>query len=303
MDIRLESIKFLVTGSTGLVGRQVVKDLVEKNHEVYSCYHQEKPDTGIPVHLDLADYELLTKILQKTKPDVILHLGAMTNVDLCESQPELAMKINSKSTEILVKESAKLKSFFVYVSTDYIFDGKKGMKKESDTPQPLCVYGKTKLEGENAVMNMASSWCIARTSTPFGIHPTKKSFPLWVVENLQNNKKIEVVNDQYTSPTYVPNLSQMLIELGTRQMLGVIHLAGKTRISRYDLALLMTEKLNLNSQLISPTSMESFSWKAKRPRDSSLDVSKANSTLNEKPLSIEESLNSFINDIKSTNKS
>jgi len=177
------------------------------------------------------------------------------------------------------------------------------MKKESDTPQPLCVYGKTKLEGENAVMNMASSWCIARTSTPFGIHPTKKSFPLWVVENLQNNKKIEVVNDQYTSPTYVPNLSQMLIELGTRQMLGVIHLAGKTRISRYDLALLMTEKLNLNSQLISPTSMESFSWKAKRPRDSSLDVSKANSTLNEKPLSIEESLNSFINDIKSTNKS
>jgi len=291
-------MKFLVTGSAGLVGSQVIQDLAKSEHQVYSCYGQSKPSSGIPVQLDLVNDDNIIQVVGDIRPDVIIHLAAMTNVDLCEKEKELALKINAKATETLAKQSAAHGSFFVYVSTDYIFDGEKGMKKESDMPSPVDYYGYSKHQGELAVQDMASSWCIARTSTPFGMHPTKKSFPIFVAENLRAKKEISVVTDQYTSPTYVPNLSQMLIEISTRQILGVIHLAGATRISRYDMAILVAEKLGLEKSLLKPTTINDMNWIAKRPRDSSLDVSKAAQMLQEKPLRVEEGLDRFMSEMK-----
>ena len=292
-------MKFLVTGSAGLVGSQVVKDLTKQNHTVYSCYHDEKPIHGTTVHLDITDQDKIIQTLQEIKPDRIIHLAAMTNVDLCETEKELATKINVKATEILAKQAAKQQAFFVYVSTDYVFDGIKGMKKEDDSTNPLGFYGKSKLEGEFTLNKLASSWCIARTSTPFGIHHKKKSFPLWIKENLEAKKEIPVLVDQFTSPTYVPNLSKMLIEVATRQITGVIHLAGATRISRYNLAELVADKLSLDKKFLIPTKIGEMNWKAQRPTDSSLDVSLATEILNEKPQEIEHSLDLFINEIKS----
>ena len=287
-------MKFLVTGSAGLVGSQVVKDLFLLNHEVYSCYNESKPQSGISTKLDLANQDDIKQVLNKTKPDRIIHLAAMTNVDLCETEQDMAMKINTNSTETLVNEAAKLGAFFVYVSTDYIFDGKQGLRKENDLPNPLGFYGKSKLEGEVSLNNVASGWCIARTSTPFGKHPTKKSFPLWVKENLELKKEISVLVDQFTSPTYVPNLSKMLIEVATRQITGIIHLAGTSRISRYALAEMVADRLNLDKILLKPANITEMNWKAQRPQDSSLDVSLATEILDEKPQSIEQSLDLFL---------
>jgi len=239
-------MKFLVTGSAGLVGRQVVKDLVEQGETVYSAFHKLQPEKGIPTQMDLSSDDKIKQVIDKANLDAIIHLAAVTDVDFCEKEKELAMKINCHATEIIAKQAAKQKSFFVYVSTDYVFDGEKGMKKESDPTNPVDFYGKSKLEGEKAVMNLASSWCIARTSTPYGIHPKKKSFPVWVSENLHKNKEINVVIDQFTSPTYVPNLSRMLIEVAKRQLVGILHLAGATRISRYEMAEIVADKLNLD---------------------------------------------------------
>ena len=291
-------MKSLVTGSAGLIGRQVVKDLTKSINQVYSCYHDSKPEFGILTLMDLTNFESIQKTVEDIKPDIIIHLAAMTNVDLCETQRDLAMKINTKATKILSKQAAKIRAYFLYVSTDYVFDGKSGMKKVNDTPNPVDFYGESKLAGERAVMDLASSWCIARTSTPFGLHPTKKSFPLWVTKNLQSKKEIQVVTDQYTSPTYVPNLSQMIIELATRQISDIIHVAGASRISRYDMAKSVAEKLNLDSNLLKTTSINDMNWTAKRPRDSSLDISKATSILKVKPISIDEGLDLFVKEIK-----
>ena len=285
-------MKFLVTGSAGLVGSQVVKDLVEQNHTVYSCYHNEKPVHGIPLQLDLTDQDKIIQTIQETKPDRIIHLAAMTNVELCETEKDLATIINVKSTETIAKQAAKQQAFFVYVSTDYVFDGRDGMKKEDDSTNPLGFYGKTKLEGENTINKLASSWCIARTSTPFGIHH-KKSFPLWIKKSLDLKKEIPVLVDQFTSPTFVPNLSKMLIEVATRQITGIIHLAGATRISRYELAVLVADELNLDKKLLIPIKTDDMGWKGQRPKDSSLDVSLATEILNEKPQKIEQSLKLF----------
>jgi dTDP-4-dehydrorhamnose reductase len=291
-------MKFLVTGSTGLIGSQVVKDLAQQNHDVYSCYHYEKPKYGIPVKLDLTDKDSILQIITETKPDRIIHLAAMTNVDLCESEKYLANLVNVKATETIAKQAAKEKSFFVYVSTDYVFDGKKGMKKENDLPNPLGYYGQSKLDGELAIDKLASGWCIARTSTPFGIHNKKKSFPLWVKENLESQKKINVLVDQFTSPTYVPNLSSMLMEVAIRQISGILHLAGATRISRFDLAERVAEKLDLEKNLLQPTKILDMNWTAQRPHDSSLDVSLAKEILDEKPQEIQQSLELFLSELK-----
>ena len=293
-------LKVLVTGSAGLVGRQVVKDL-SNSHQVFSCYNESKPEYGDSVKMDLKNREMISSILTEKKPDIVIHLGAMTGVDLCEKEKTSASEINTKATEIIAKECSKLNSFLVYVSTDYVFDGNLGMYKEDDIANPLGFYGKSKLEGEKAVQNFSTNWCIARTSTPFGLHPTKKSFPMWVIENLQKQKQIDILIDQFTSPTYIPNLSRMLIEISERRITGVIHAAGASKISRYQMASMVSDKLNLDGTLLKQISINKMKWVAQRPKDSSLDVSRASSILNEKPQKIDQSLNLFIDEMKSTN--
>jgi dTDP-4-dehydrorhamnose reductase len=287
-----------VTGSTGLIGRQVVKDLVERNFDVYSCYNIEEPNLGIPTPLDISKKDEIKDAVQRIKPDVVIHLAAITNVDLCEQQPKLAFLINTKATEILANEVSRRNAFFSYMSTDYVFDGKKGMRNEKDAPNPSNVYGKSKLDGEIILNKLTIPYVIVRTSTPFGLHPKRKSFPIWVKENLELKKEIPVLIDQYTSPTFVPNLSKMLIEVATKQITGTIHLAGATRISRYEFARIIAEKLNLDKTLIKPVRIDQVDWTASRPQDSSLDVSMANEILENKPQKIEESIELFINQIR-----
>ena len=290
-------LKFLVTGSAGLIGHQVVKDLSE-THEVFSCYNKSKPEFGIPTKMDLLNHEMISNVLSEKNPDIVIHLGAMTAVDLCDTQQDNALKINSQATEILAKECSKINSFMVYVSTDYVFNGNSGLYKENDVTNPLGFYGKSKLLGEKSIQNFSSNWCIARTSTPFGLHPTKKSFPIWVIENLQKQKQIDVLTDQFTSPTYVPSLSRMLIEISERHLTGIIHVAGASKISRYEMASLVSDKLGLDGKLLREISINDIKWEAQRPKDSSLNVSKAISILNQKPQKIDHDVNLFIDEIK-----
>ena len=290
-------LKFLVTGPAGLIGRQVVKDLSE-THEVFSCYNKSKPEHGNIIKMDLLNHEMISNVMSEKKPDVVIHLGAMTAVDLCDAQQDNALKINSQATEILAKECSKINSFMVYVSTDYVFDGNTGMYEENDTTNPLGFYGKSKLLGEKSIQNFSSNWCIARTSTPFGLHPTKKSFPIWVIENLQKQKQIDVLTDQFTSPTYVPSLSRMLIEISERHLTGIIHVAGASKISRYEMASLVSDKLDLDEKLLREISINDIKWEAQRPKDSSLNVSKAIFIPNQKPQKIDHDVNLFIDEIK-----
>jgi len=292
----LAKLKFLVTGSAGLIGRQVVKDLSD-THEVFSCYDKSKPEYGNAVKMDLLNHEMISNVLFEIEPDVVIHLGAMTGVDLCEKEESMAFDINSKATQIIAQQCSILNTFLIYVSTDYVFDGNSGMYYEDDIPNPLSIYGKSKFDGEKMVQNFSSDWCIARTSTPFGLHQTRKSFPTWVIENLQKQKQIDVLSDQFTSPTYVPNLSKMLIEISERHLNGIFHVAGATKISRYEMASIISDKLNLDEKLLRKILINELKLEASRPKDSSLNISKATSILNEKPQKINQSLNLFIDEI------
>ena len=287
--------KILVTGSAGLIGTQIIKDLLDNHIQVYSCYNKTKPELGIITHLDLTKKDDIVNTMNRIKPDVVIHLGAMTDVELCETETELAKKINTDATEILALESEKHNTFFVYMSTDYVFDGKVGMKKENDKTNPINFYGKSKLDGERVFKKITTPNIIVRTSTPFGIHSKKMSFPIWVKKNLELEKEISVVVNQYTSPSYVPNISKMIIEIMERKITGIIHLAGATKISRYDFAVQISKIINVNKQFLKLTKMDQMDWKAQRPADSSLSVSKANKILKNKPEKIEDSLKLLFN--------
>jgi dTDP-4-dehydrorhamnose reductase len=190
-------------------------------------------------------------------------------------------------------EAAKTRSaFLLYVSTDYVFNGEKGNYKETDQPDPINYYGVTKLKAEEIVNSMLSEYCIARASVIYGSTPAagKVNFALWVLNKLKKNEQARIVTDQWNSPTLNTNLADMTLEIIERKLTGTFHLSGATRISRYDFSKQIAEAFDLDSNLLSPAASAELSWVAKRPRDSSLDTTKAQQTLKNKPLQINQAL-------------
>jgi dTDP-4-dehydrorhamnose reductase len=155
------------------------------------------------------------------------------------------------------------------------------MYKETNQPSPINHYGLTKLEGEKAVKTYANEYCIARASVIYGSIPAtgKINFALWLLEKLRNKEKVKIVTDRWNSPILNTNLANMILEITERKITGTYHLAGATRINRYNFAKLIAKNFNLNTNLITPTLSNQFKWIAKRPKDSSLNTQKAQQTL------------------------
>lgn len=281
-------MKILVTGASGLLGQKVSRLTLERGHEAFSIYKENPVNLGTAIELDLTDSESLTNLVHKIEPEVIIHTAAYTDVDGCELNRELAWKVNAEATKHIAMASANIKSHLVYVSTDYVFDGGKGIYKEKDEPHPISYYGYTKFKGEEFVKKHAENWCITRASVIYGWGGSKLNFATWLIENLGQGKEVKVLVDQHVSPTLNTNLAQMLLEIAERKLSGILHTAGATRVNRREFALRLAEVFDLNIDLIKPAKMDEISWKAKRPRDSSLSVSKACSLLRVKPLELEE---------------
>lgn len=285
------ALKILVTGASGLVGHKVVEIALKKGHEVYSLYREHAVNMGVPLMLDIADEEKLLKTVSRIKPDAIIHTAAYTDVDGCEANRGIAWRVNADATKKIALASAENSSHMIFISTDYVFDGEKGLYLEDDKPNPINYYGFTKLKGEEFVKEYAAEWCIARTSVIYGWSLTGKlNFATWLINNLRQGREIKAITDQYVSPTLNTNLAQMLLEIVERNITGVLHTAGATRVSRYEYALKLAEAFSLDRELVKPATMSDIPWKAKRPRDSSLNVSKALNMLNAKPLSLDQAL-------------
>ncbi|MCX8189426.1 MAG: dTDP-4-dehydrorhamnose reductase [Nitrososphaeria archaeon] len=289
----------LVTGASGLLGSKLAAILLSKGYTVYAGYFGNMPVHGVPVKVDVSDENSVCKAFMLSKPDVVVHAAALTNVDTCELKKDQAWATNVIGTKNVTKFSKQYNSFLVYVSTDYVFKGDKGLYCEEDTPEPINYYGYTKFKGEEEVRNVLEEYCIARTSVIYGSFPAtgKTNFVLWIIDKLTKGERINVVVDQYNSPTLNTNLAEMLSEIIERKHIGIFHLAGATRINRYDFAKIVAEVFNLDKSLIQPTASDKISWVAKRPKDSSLNVGKALRTLDNKPLSINSSLKKLVSEI------
>lgn len=290
-------LRLVITGAGGLLGSALLTKT--KEEEVYSFYNQHMPTLGIPVRASLEDASQLARTLQKIKPEAIVHAAALTDVDRCEKERDLANAVNYEATKVIARYAKDQRAFLIYVSTDYVFDGMKGMYHEQDKPAPVNFYGHTKLRGEQAIEELLSEYLIARTSVIYGSTPSsgKVNFALWVLNALKERKPISVTCDQFVSPTLNTNLANMIMECLERRLTGTLHLAGATRISRLDFASELSRVWSLDSSLISPVEMSKMNWYARRPRDSSLDVTKAQGVLKNTPDTIGQSLHSLRNEL------
>ena len=285
------------------MGHKVAQLTLEKGHEAYAIYKEHTISLGTPIKLDLTDCESLLKVISKRKPDAVIHTAAYTDVDGCEINRDLAWKVNAEATKHIAMASTKVGAHVTYVSTDYVFDGEKGLYSEEDQPNPISHYGYTKLKGEESIREHSKEWCITRASVIYGWGPKHKlNFATWLINNLNQGKEVKILTDQYVSPTLNTNLAEMLLEIAERKIAGSLHTAGATRISRHEFALKLAEVFNLNMGLVKPAKMDEMPWKAKRPRDSSLNVSKALALLNQKPLKLNQALEMMKRELSKVHK-
>ncbi len=268
----------------------MVRLALNSRHEVLASYIGQPPASGEPIELDLLDLQAVKPTITKLKPDAIIHTAAYTDVDGCEANRDVARKINAEATKQVALAADEIGAHLTYISTDYVFNGEKGRYKEDDEPRPIDYYGLTKLEGERHVQASSREWCVARTSAIYGWGGEKKNFATWLVDNLSSGKQVKVVTDQHVSPTLNTNLAEMVLEISEKRLTGVLHTAGASQVSRYEFAVELAKVFDQDSGLIKQAKMEEMTWVAKRPKDSSLDVSRCMRLLKSKPLEVSEAL-------------
>lgn len=277
------------------MGSKVAEIAFARGYEVFCGYAHNVPEFGTGIKFDLLSLLGISDLVDRMRPDVIVHSAALTDVDRCEREKELAYKMNVEGTRALAEAAEKSGSFLVYISTDYVFDGLRGMYREDDCTNPVNYYGCSKLLGEQ----FCSDGCIARTCVIYGSRPAsgKINFALWLINSLKSGKQVRVVTDQFITPTLNTNLAQMVLEAADLRLRGIYNLAGATRVSRYDYALELARVFDLDSNLIVPSRMADLKWDARRPIDSSLDTAKAKRELAEKPLPLNEALGALKSEV------
>ncbi len=290
-------MKILITGANGFLGFYLVEQLLQKN---YSVIATGKGGCRLPFShhakfeyqsMDFTDPFSVHDVFERVKPDVVVHTGAMSKPDECELDQMQAYLVNVEGTVQLLINSADIKSFFVYVSTDFVFDGEKGMYTEDDIPSPVNYYGRTKLEAEEAVKEYEHDWAIGRTVLVYGKNHSGHSNILKIVkEKLEKGDGYSVVDDQVRTPTYVGDLAGGIISIIEKRASGIFHLSGRDILTPYQMAIKTAELLKLDSSLIKKVTAASFSQPAKRPLKTGFVIDKARRELDYKPLSFEEGL-------------
>lgn len=279
--------ELLVIG-TGLLGGEVAR----ASRDVF--------DTAVTYNKNPAEiegcqaYQLdITKdidLIRQLSPEYIVLTAAMTNVDLCETDREGAWKANSLGPKGIAEAAQEVGAKLIHVSTDFVFDGEQGMYKEEDRVNPINYYGESKLAGERFVQEICPDSVIARTSVLYGWSLVRLNFVTWAAAEMQKGNRINIVNDQYNSPTFSSNLADMILRI--RDETGIFHACGSQRISRYDFAVEIAKAFGLDESLINSISSDQLKLKARRPRDSSMDVSKISGFT--KPLNAREGLRAMM---------
>jgi dTDP-4-dehydrorhamnose reductase len=246
----------MVTGSNGILGRRIVEELIA-NGEVP---HQVDRKT-----VDLERKGALRKLILRHKPSVLIHCAALTGVDYCESHERQAMRVNAAAvdeaaTAMFEEDDTKI----VYISTDYVFDGKDGPYVHDEKPNPKCVYGKSKAVGEKYITDAACQSLIIRLSATYDARGT--NFASSCAAMLLSGAQVPAATDQYVTPTLAKNAAKMIVDLVALNAHGVYHVAGEDWMSRYEFALALAHALGCSDELVVPVKIASLQLAAKRPQ-------------------------------------
>lgn len=294
--------KLLVLGASGLTGYKLIQ-LATQRFETYGTYNSKSIMTyknESLFKLEVKKEESLRKVFKDIKPDIVVNTIALHNVDYCEIHQEEAFTVNAKAVGIIANLCNNLGCRLIQISTDFVFDGQQGNYNELDVPNPLNVYGKSKLEGEVQAKTCAS-YSIIRPSVVYGWTPLEMqgltsssgkpiNFALWALLKMNKGEVLKIVNDQFTSPTLADVLATIILKLATRETNTLYHAAGTICTSRYEFTKKIANMMGYLTTSIKPIESNFLTQTAKRPKNSCLNCEKLQKDLDYKLPDIYESL-------------
>ncbi|PSK98734.1 SDR family oxidoreductase [Cecembia rubra] len=300
-------IKVLITGANGLLGQKLVEKL--KDYPNYQVFATGKGKSRLPENwkldyqwlaMDITDGQQVLDVFEQVRPDFLIHTAAMTNVDECETSKEACHHSNVEAVENLVQACKIRGTHFIHISTDFIFNGEDGPYTEEADPAPLNYYGLTKLESEKLVQDSKIKWAIARTVLVYGLATdmSRSNIILWVKKSLEEGKPIQVVNDQWRTPTLAEDLADGCILIMEKGATGIFNISGKDFLTPYDMAVMTAEYFGLDKSLIKEVDSNIFRQPAKRPLKTGFIIEKAKRELGYSPKSFMDGIGILSKQIK-----
>jgi dTDP-4-dehydrorhamnose reductase len=274
--------KLLVTGASGLLGSHVMRQAAGR-FDTLGLFQSFRP-RNIPgglEPLELADAAAVRSKLDNFRPDLIVHCAALADADRAQREPDLARRLNVDATATLAQSARRLRAKMLFVSTDLIFDGRKGAPYvEDDPPCPLSLYGQTKLDAEQSVRGGCDAWLIARTSLIFGPSPRgDRGLDEKLGLALREEHAVKLFVDEFRCPIAACDLAAAILELADSPHTGVFHLAGSERLSRYEIGMRLARRFGWPTATIEAKNIRDVPMTPARPADLALDNSKAQSVL------------------------
>jgi dTDP-4-dehydrorhamnose reductase len=270
-------MRALVIGASGQVGAAVGLRLTALGHRVIGTHARTPTPSTQP--LDFTDPVATERIIDETRPDWIFCAAGLTHVDYCEDAPAEAYRANRDAPAAAAGLAARRGARFIYYSTEYVFDGRAGPYAETDRPNPLSVYGRSKLEGERAVLQASSGSVVIRTTVVYGPEPQGKNFVYQLLRRLRAGERMTVAVDQRSTPTYNQDLAAASVELAERGVEGVIHIAGPAILDRYAFARAACEVFDLSPESLTPAPTTKLGQRAPRPLNAGLRTDRARALL------------------------
>ena len=274
--------RVLVVGGSGLLGQYVIEEAARRGHPVLATHRGPAPSrpSASWIPLDLRDREEVREVVRKASPALIVNAAALTDVDGCEDRPEEAQVVNALAPAVLAAEAKSAGARFVHVSTDYVFDGT-GPASESTEPNPLSVYGRTKLDGDRRVLQVAPDALVLRVSAVFGWNrvSSKPNSVTRILQGVEAGEEVRLFQDQRLTPTYAKTAAQAALDLVDRGARGVFHVASRDCVSRLEMGQAVVEAFGIPGAKLVPVSMRSIALRAPRPPAPCLVVKKVEETL------------------------
>ncbi len=289
--------KILITGANGLLGQKLIDLYLTKPDKTLiatakgDCRYPHR-NNFIYASLDITNQQEVEEVINRFQPDCVINTAAMTNVDACETEKEACDALNVESVKYLAEACKKVNAHFIHISTDFIFDGENGPYSEEAEALPLSYYGWSKLKGEDMVKTHADSWAILRTVLVYGVvHDMSRSnIVLWAKGALEKGQTINVVDDQFRTPTLAEDLAMGCFLAEDQKAQGIYNISGKDFMNIFELVNAIAHYYELDATLINRSSSNNLNQPAKRPPITGFKLDKAMRELNYQPHSFAEGL-------------
>lgn len=295
--------RLVVTGSNGLLGQTLVNLLDAKGYEVHALSRgKDRNITSsnyIYYNIDLTGFPEVNNLLKKINPDFIINTAAMTHVDVCEDNKESCDLINVELVKHLAEVCKNIEAHLIHISTDFIFDGKDGLYKEDDAPNPLNYYGLSKLRSEEIVVNSNIDYTILRTILVYGYVKgmSRTNIVLWIRDAIINKKEVTIIDDQFRMPTLVDDLAEACLLVIQKKAKGIFNVSSNELLSIYDIAIEVANVFNLDKTYIKRVSTEELNQRAARPVKTGFDLTKSKNSLELPVYTFKERLQFFKNQL------